>query len=316
MGKKITILGAGKVGATIAYTLVVDGTAAEIVLIDVNMDKAKGEAMDIIQGTPYCEPVDIYAGDFSCAKGSDIVILTVGLPRQPGQSRIDLAKNNIEITKEVMAKTVKYAPDAIYVIVSNPVDILTYVAAKGFGLEERQVIGSGTQLDTSRLRQALAKHCNLAPINIHAYVWGEHGDTAMIPWSLTSIGGMSMQTHCDYICPRRFDCATHEAFKDIENDVKTSGAQVIGLKGSTFFAVSLSARRICRSLFNSQNNILTVSGMLHGEYGLDEVCISLPFIVNGTGIVQSMTPPLLDEELRLLQHSGQAMKDMIAQFNL
>ena len=180
-GRKVAILGAGNVGATIAFALTTAGLATEIVLIDIAYDKARGEAMDIIQGTPFCAPVDIYACDASGAQDADIVIITAGAARKPGQTRIDLAQGNINIISAVMPEIVKRAPDAVYIVVANPVDILTYHICKNFGLKESQVIGSGTMLDSARLRSILAAHVDINPNNVHGYVFGEHGDSSMVP---------------------------------------------------------------------------------------------------------------------------------------
>ena len=198
-GKKITILGAGNVGASIAYTLTMDGMASEIVLIDINEKKAQGEAADILQGTPFSAPVNIHAGGYEDAVNSDIVIVTVGMARKPGQTRIDLAQANVDIVKSVMPQITRFAPDAVYVVVSNPVDIITYVFMKISGIPENQIIGSGTALDTARLRFGLASHFNIAQKNIHAYVFGEHGDSSFIPWSCAEVSGAKLDDYVELI---------------------------------------------------------------------------------------------------------------------
>lgn len=223
-GKKITILGAGNVGASIAYTLTMDGMASEIVLIDINEKKAQGEAADILQGTPFSAPVNIHAGGYEDAVNSDIVIVTVGMARKPGQTRIDLAQANVDIVKSVMPQITRFAPDAVYVVVSNPVDIITYAILKTTHLSESQVVGSGTMLDSARLRSRLAAHVGLNSKNVHAYVFGEHGDTSMIPWSLATIAGMEMDTYCSVICDKHNHCGKEE-LREIEDDVRTGGGQ-------------------------------------------------------------------------------------------
>ena len=195
-GKKITVLGAGNVGASIAYTLTMDGMASEIVLIDINEKKAQGEAADILQGTPFSAPVNIHAGGYEDAVNSDIVIVTVGMARKPGQTRIDLAQANVDIVKSVMPQITRFAPDAVYVVVSNPVDIITYAILKTTHLSESQVVGSGTMLDSARLRSRLAAHVGLNSKNVHAYVFGEHGDTSMIPWSLATSTTTAARKSC------------------------------------------------------------------------------------------------------------------------
>lgn len=311
-GKKITILGAGNVGATIAYTLAMDGMASEILLIDINEKKAQGEALDIFQGTPFSAPVNVHSGDYDQAAGSDLVVVTVGFARKPGQTRIDLAQANVDIIKAVMPQITRVAPDAVYVVVSNPVDIITYAILKCTNLSESQVFGSGTMLDSARLRARLAKHVGLNSKNVHAYVFGEHGDTAMIPWSLTSIAGMEMNKYCTYICDRHNMCGKQE-LHDIEEDVRTAGAQVISLKGATFYAVAMSVRRICECILRDTDSVMTVSSMIHDQYGISDVCLSLPFVVGAQGISRAITPPLTEEEVVLLRRSADALKEVISQ---
>lgn len=317
-GTKIAILGAGVVGATIAYTLTVEGVASEIVLIDINRDKAKGEAMDIEQGAASCAPVFIHAGDYQDAAGAKLVIVTVGLARKPGQTRIDLAQANVGIINDVMPKAVRYAPDAIYVVVSNPVDILTYAVIKTGILPERQVIGSGTILDTLRLRAILAERVGVNPVNVHAYVLGEHGDTSMIPWSLSNIGGIDLDAYCKHICRKRGRlCVFDGVERDrVAEEVRTSGAKVIGYKGSTSYAIALAVRHICKSLLRPTNTVVTVSNMLHGEYGIENVCLSLPYAISPGGIEYPVTPPLPPHEEEALWASAGALKKALASMGM
>lgn len=314
-GKKVSIIGVGNVGATIAYTLTIDGMANEIVLIDVNKEKAKGEAMDIIQGTPFSHHVNIYAGDYSAAADSDIVVLTAGIGRKPGQTRIDLAQTNIDIIKNVMPNLLKYAPNAIYIVVSNPVDILTYAVTKTFGLPATQVIGSGTMLDTARLRTLIAEHVSIPSQNVHAYVLGEHGDTSMIPWSLTSIAGMPMESYCETICPRHNHCGKKE-LDYIVDDMRTAGAKVIASKGATFYAVALSTRKLCDSILRDTNAIHTVSSLLNGQFGIEDVCVSIPYVIGSNGIVRSLEVPLTENEHEQLVHSADSLKEVIKSLNI
>lgn len=310
-GTKISILGAGNVGAAIAYTLVVAGTCSELVLIDINKDKAQGEAMDIRQGISFCHAVDIYDGDYSDAADSDIVIVTLGKARKPGQSRLDLAQANVDIIKSVMPTVAKAAPGAIYIVVSNPVDILTYAILQCTELKPHQVIGSGTMLDTSRLRSRLADHVRLSPQSVHAYVFGEHGDTSMIPWSLTNIAGMVMTDYCTSICSNHNNCGKAE-IADIEKDVRTAGAEVIKRKGATYYAIALSVNKICDVILRDAQNILTVSSLVEGRYGIKDVCLSLPCVIGGRGIERELTPPLEANELIQLQASAKALKEVIS----
>ena len=311
MHKKITVVGAGNVGASIAYTLTTNGMASEIVLVDINKGKAEGEAMDILQGTAFCPPVDIHAGEYEDAKGSNIVIITSGIPRKPGQTRLELAQVNVNLMKDIGPMLVAAAPKAVYVVVSNPVDIMTYALLKATDLPATQVIGSGTMLDSARLRSIIAENVGINPKNVHGYVIGEHGDSSVVPWSLTTISGMEMNAYCDSI--GKTNCMNLSV---IEEDMRTSGAKVIGLKGATYYAIALSVCRICECILRDTNSVLPVSAMIHNRYGIDDVCLSLPFIIGQHGIVQEINPSLLPEEEENLQKSAQALKAIISQVNL
>ena len=306
-GTKITILGAGNVGATVAYTFAIAGTCSDVVLVDINKAKAKGEAMDIRQGVSFGHNVEIYDGTYEDAAGSDIVVVTLGLARKPGQTRLDLAQANVNIIKEVMPQVAKYAPDAIYVVVSNPVDILTYTILKCTDLEPRQVIGSGTALDTSRLRSSIADHVGLSPNSIHAYVFGEHGDSSFIPWSLTNIAGIPMEEYCS-----DQDHADLDEDEIIE-EVRKAGAEVIKRKGATLYAIAMSVNKICDSILRDANNIITVSTLMDGRYGISDVCLSLPAVIGSNGIEREVSPKLTDDEVAKLQASAKALRSVIDQ---
>ena len=250
MSRKITIIGAGSVGATIAYTLSQDDIASEIVMIDVNRDKAEGEVMDIIQGTCFREPISITAGDYVDAKDSDIVIITSGVARKPGQSRLELAQTNVDILKEITPQIAAAAPNAKYIIVSNPVDVLTYVFTKISGIPENQIIGSGTVLDTARLRCGIAEHFNVAQKNVHAYVFGEHGDTSFIPWSKACISAVPMEEYVKTM--KNSGVIVSPVDKDgMLEYVQKSGGKIIANKGATFYAVSAAVCKLCSILLAS-----------------------------------------------------------------
>lgn len=308
-GSKISVLGAGNVGATIAYTFAVNGTCSDVVLVDINEAKAKGEAMDIRHGISLSHNIDIKDGSYEDIAGSDIVVVTLGMARKPGQTRIDLTQNNVNIIKQVMPKVAEIAPDAVYVVVSNPIDILTYTILKCTNLKASQVVGSGTVLDSSRLRSAIAEKAEISPKSIHAYVFGEHGDTSFVPWSTTNIGGMNIFDYWKSIGRSEEELDTNA----IEEGVRKAGAEVIKRKGATFYAIALSVNKICDTILRDSNSILTVSTMANGRYGIDDVCLSLPCIVNGHGIAGEITPPLLDEELEKLRKSADALKSVISQ---
>ncbi|MBE6931047.1 MAG: L-lactate dehydrogenase [Clostridia bacterium] len=315
MSRKVTIIGAGNVGSTIAYTMAVTGLTSEIVMIDVNTAKALGETMDIRQGTPFCAPIKIYAGSYSDAAGSDVVIITSGIARRPGQTRIDLTQTNVNIIKSIAPEITRYAPDAVYVLVSNPVDILTYVFAKVSGLPENRVFGSGTLLDTARLRSRLAEYLSISQKNVHAYVLGEHGDSSFVPWSIASISNINL---VDYRNGLNYKGVIHPDldFDEIEKYIRTSGSKIIGRKGATFYAIAISVCHIIEVLLGSTNTVMAVSSMMHGEFGIDEVALSIPFIVGPGGIKGNVLPPLTDEEISKLQHSAGVLKDVISQITL
>lgn len=307
---KITVIGSGNVGATIAYTLTVAGVCSEIVLIDINNEKAFGEALDIRQGTPFCHSCSIYAGSFQDAAGSDIVVLTSGVGRAPGQSRLDLAQTNIEITKSIIPQITRYAPDAIYVIVSNPVDVLTYAFCKHSGLPQERVIGSGTILDTSRLRSRLSEYYFLNQRNVHAYVLGEHGNSSFVPWSLCNISNVPIEEYRKSV--QRTDVVYPELnYDEVEEYVKKSGAEVISRKGATFYAVSVSVVHLCKCILSGVDTTLTVSTMLNGEYGINDVCLSLLNVVGNNGAHSKVLLPLTDEEIVKLRASADTLKEVI-----
>nr|WP_317412850.1 L-lactate dehydrogenase [uncultured Solibaculum sp.] len=310
MSSKITIIGTGSVGSTIAYTLMVEGTASEIVMIDINRDKSLGEALDIRQGTPFCSPVSIYAGSYQDAKDSDIVILTSGVARKPGQSRLDLAQTNVNITKQIIPELVKYAPDAIYIVVSNPVDILTYQFCKTSGLPEHRIIGSGTILDTARLRARLAEYYNISQQNVHAYVFGEHGDTSFVPWSLGNISNIPIAKYGDCLTETG-TVSPALVYEDVENYIRKSGGKIISRKGATFYAVSASVCHICKCVLSGTDTTMTVSSLLHGEYGIDDVCLSVLTVVGRDGIKGKLMAPLTEEEQALLRKSADSLHEVI-----
>lgn len=308
---KITIIGTGSVGSTIAYSIAMMGMASEIVMIDINSEKALGEALDIRQGTPFCAPCSIYAGDYPDASGSNIVVLTSGVARKPGQSRLELAQINVNITKSIIPSITKYAPDATYVIVSNPVDILTYTFHKFSGLPENQIIGSGTILDTARLRARLSEYYNISQSNVHAYVFGEHGDSSFIPWSVANISNVPI-AECQKIFAGTEMSNPVLNFKEIEDYVRKSGGRVIARKGATFYAVSMSVCHICKCVLSGIDTTMTVSTMMHGEYGIDDVCLSTLNLVGRNGVRNKVNIPLTEEEIGKLRHSADTLKEVIA----
>ena len=312
---KVTIIGTGSVGSTIAYSLTVMGLATEIVMIDINQEKALGEALDIRQGTPFCGACSVYAGDYPDAAGSDIVILTSGIARKPGQTRLELAQTNVDITKSIIPEITRYAPDAVYIIVSNPVDILTYTFYRYSGLPVSHILGSGTILDTARLRARLSEYYNISQSNVHAYVFGEHGDSSFVPWSVANISNVPI-TQCRQLITTPGLERPALNLEEVETYVKKSGARVIARKGATFYAVSVSVCHICKCILSGIDTTMTVSTMMHGEYGIDDVCLSTLNIVGRNGVRSKVNVRLTDEETQKLQKSAETLKDVIRNLKL
>ncbi len=314
MGAKITIIGAGNVGSTIAFALSDESLASEILLIDINKEKVEGEALDIAQGTCFRDPISVTAGEYTDAKGSDIVIITSGVARKPGQTRIDLAQTNLNIMKSIIPEIVPVCPDALYVIVSNPMDIMTYAFTKLSGLPERQIIGSGTILDTARLRYALSEHYGVSQRSIHAYVFGEHGDTSFIPWSRAFVSCVHIDEY-HRLAKEKVNLPPLD--KDYMIDyVRKSGAKIIKYKGATFYAIAQTVAQLCSILLASTDSIQMVSSMMHGEYGIDDVCLSTLTLVGPNGIHGKIPMDLTYEEIRQLQASAESLKQVIASLDI
>ena len=315
MSRKVTVIGAGNVGATIAYTLSLGDIASQIVVVDINREKVEGEVMDIVQGTSFREPISVIAGDYADAADSDIVIITSGIGRKAGQSRIDLAQTNVNIMKDIAPKIAAVAPNALYVIVSNPVDIMTYVFTRVSGIPESQIIGSGTILDTARLKARLSEYYNISQSNVHAYVFGEHGDSSFVPWSLANISNIPVTEFRNKV-EGDMSMAPELNTADVEQYIRKSGGRVIARKGATFYAVAVSVCHICKCLLDGMDTTLTVSTMMHGEYGIDDVCLSVLNTVGWEGVHSKLLAPLTEEETGLLQHSASVLKDVISNLDI
>lgn len=314
MATKITVIGAGSVGAAITNDIMVQGIASEVILIDINKQKAFGEALDVYQGVPFCSPAIVRAGDYPDATDSDIVIITSGLPRKPGQTRLELAQTNVDILKEITPQIVKYAPNAIYILVANPVDILTYVFTKISGIPENHIMGSGTVLDTSRLQSELARRFRISPKNVHAHVYGEHGDSQFVPWSLATIANNKISQYKDRVDPH-MNIHWNDDYAEVEQFVKTSGGQVIKAKGATFYAVAIAVCHICKCILNGAGTALTVSTMMHGEYGVEDVCLSGLSLVGHNGIHTKIVAPLAPDETEKMQASAAKLREIIDSLN-
>lgn len=312
---KITIIGSGRVGATIAYSLTCRNLASEIVIIDVDGEKAKGEALDIRQGLSYDSSCIVYAGGYKDAKDSNIVIITSGIARKPGQSRLELIQTNIAIQKSIIPQITAQAPNAVYVMVSNPVDILTYSFCRLSGIPENKIIGSGAIIDTARLRSRIAEYCGLEVGNVHAYMFGEHGDSGFSPWSIARIAGMPVAEYQKAVESSSL-LTTKIDMPNIEKYVKESGALVISRKGATYYAIASTVCHIVKAITDNSNTAMTVSTMMRGEYGISDVCLSTINIVGRNGVCGKINPILTDEEVAKLQNSAKVLKEVISQINL
>ena len=306
-GHKAVIVGAGQVGATTAYTLLISGMFSELVLIDLNRDKALGEAMDIAHGMPLCPPAEVRMGDYPDCEGAEIVIITAGLNQKPGETRRDLTEKNIGVFRSIVPEIVRYAPDCILLVVTNPVDILTRETLRISGFPPERVIGSGTVLDTSRLKYLLGNHTGVDPRNIHAFILGEHGDSEFAAWSVTHIAGMDLTEYCSGCgnCAGNLD---RETAAQIEEEVRRAAYTIIGLKGATYYAVALAVRRIVEAILRDEHSILTVSSLLTGQYGLSDVCLSLPTVVGAKGVVSILPVPLNEREQESLRACAEAVR--------
>lgn len=309
---KITVVGAGNVGSTIAYTLMISGLISEIVLIDVNRDKAEGDAMDMNHGVSFVNPVKISSGDYCDIKGSDMVIITAGASQHEGEKRTDLLKRNADIFKSIIDNILRYChDDTILMVVTNPVDILTYITYRISGFSKHNVIGSGTVLDTSRLKYLISRHANIDPRNVHTYIVGEHGDSEVAAWSATSIAGMSVDRYCS--CGGG-DCNSLNIRKDeFYNMTKNAAYEIIDKKGATYYAIALAVKKIVESIIGDDNSILTVSSLLEGEYGLSDVCLSVPTVVGAGGAERIISIDFSDEETAGLKNSAEMLKKLAAE---
>lgn len=304
---KVSIIGAGYVGATTAFALMAGGTTSEIAMIDVNEKKLAGEVLDLNHGISFVPQVRIHEGTYDDCADSNIVIITAGVGQKPGETRIDLLKRNIDVFQQIVPKVVERNKDCVILVVTNPVDILTYATLKISGLPENQVIGSGTVLDSSRFKYLLSDHCHVATQNVHAYIIGEHGDTEVPVWSNTNIAGMSIDKFCAQ-CGR--SCLVDEKER-IFQEVKNSAYRIIEGKGATYYAVALAVRRIVEAILRNERAILPVSSLMKGYYGIEDVCLSLPSIVNESGIERVLELPLSEEEIKGFQHSADTLKQSL-----
>jgi L-lactate dehydrogenase len=304
---KVAVVGAGSVGTSFAYSLMIHGLVSEISLIDVNAEKAMGEAMDLEHGLPFVQPARIKAGDYGECADADIVVVAAGAAQKPGESRLVLVKRNAAVFKQVIPRIKEHNDQCILLIATNPVDIMTYVSLKLSGFLPSRVIGSGTILDTSRLRSLLGEHFRIDSRNVHAYIIGEHGDSEVPVWSSANIAGVKLKDYCP-ICGTKYD---EPYLNKIFEEVKNAAYKIIDLKGATYYAIGLGLTRIVESIIRDENAVLTVSSLLHDYYGVSDLCLSVPSIVNKEGVSQTVKVPLEDAEIRMFQKSAAVMKNII-----
>lgn len=304
---KIVVIGAGFVGSTTAYTIMLDGFFQEIVLIDINKDKAEGDALDMAHGTSFLKPVSVYSGDYRDCAEADIVVITAGVNQKVGETRIDLLKRNADIFKDIVGNVMKYAPDDVILLtVTNPVDVLTYITYKLSGLPKNQVIGSGTVLDTSRLKYLISRHTGIDARYCHTYIIGEHGDSEVAAWSITNIAGMSMKSFFE-----NYGKCTDEDLQMMYNEVKNSAYEIIQKKGATYYAIAAAVARIVECIAGAENSILTISSVLDGEYGISDIALSVPTQVSGYGTERVLDVPFSENEIAGLRNSAQTLKESL-----
>ena len=303
---KIVVIGAGFVGASAAAAISMSGIASELVLIDVNKEKAFGEALDLNHGLAIMGQMNIRDGGYEDVKGADIIVLTAGANRKPGETRLDLARKNVGIVKTIIPEIMKNYDGGIILVVSNPVDIITYLVLKETGLPSNKVISSGTLLDSSRLRFELSKLCSVDVGNVNSLFIGEHGDSAVPLWSSANIAGENLD---DYLSKNDIKLDKAKMYLDVQQ----AGATVIKNKGATYYGIALCVTRICEAILKDQNTILPVGSMINGTFGITDVVLSIPSIVNAQGIQKVVEIKLTEEELALLQLSAKKLKETIAE---
>ncbi len=306
--RKAAIVGCGFVGSASAYALMQSGLFSEMVLIDANHEKAEGEAMDIAHGVPFAGHMKIYAGDYDDAADAAMIIVTAGAAQKPGETRLDLVHKNVAIFKSIIPEIAKRDFGGVLLIVANPVDILTYVAQKLSGLPENRVIGSGTVLDSARLKYALGEHLGVDSRSVHSFIIGEHGDSEIAVFSSANVSGIPLNDFCEM----RGHFNHEEATKRIAEDVKNSAYEIIAKKGATYYGIGMSVKRICQCVMRDEKSILPISAILHNQYGIDDIALSMPAIVGHEGL-ETHVPIRLnkDEQSRLLA-SAQSLKEIVA----
>lgn len=310
--RKCAIIGCGFVGASSAFSLMQSSLFSDMVLIDANADRAEGEAMDLSHGLPFARPMEIYAGSYDDISDCGLVVVTAGANQKPGETRLDLVKKNVGIFKQIIPEIVKHNTECILLIVSNPVDILTYTALKLSGFPANRVIGSGTVLDTARLKYLIGRRFGVDSRSVHAFIIGEHGDSELAVWSSANISGVELNRFCEQ--NGSFDHRT--ALKELYEDVRDSAYEIIKKKGATYYGIAMAVRRIAECILRDERSILPVSSLIQGHYGLENLCMGVPTIVGGDGIEKIIDINLNGEEQLELMRSADALKKVLATLDL
>ena len=305
--RKVAVVGCGFVGSASAFALMQSGLFSEMVLIDANFEKAEGEAFDISHGVPFTRPIKIYAGDYDDLADAAIVVITAGAAQKPGETRLDLVHKNINIFKSIIPEIVKRDFQGILLIVANPVDILTYTALKLSGYAPNRVIGSGTVLDTARLKERLGEHLEVDSRSVHAFIVGEHGDSEIAAWSSANVSGIPLQDFCEMRGHHDHEGATAE----IAEKVKNSAYEIIQRKGATYYGIAMSVKRICEAIIRDERSILPISTMMDGEYGIKDVVLSMPSIVGAEGFISKVPISLSEDEIKALNKSAETLKSVL-----
>lgn len=311
--RKIAIIGCGFVGSACAFALMQSGLFSEMVLIDSNEERAEGEALDISHGLPFSKPMQIYSGTYDDITDAGIIAITAGAGQKPGESRLELVHKNVEIFKSIIPEISKRNYKGILLIVSNPVDIMTYTALKLSGLPSNQVFGSGTVLDTARLKYLLGEHLGVDARSVHAFILGEHGDSEIAAFSSANVSGIELKKFCDFACKTD---KHEEAMKEIAEDVKLSAYEIIKKKGATYYGIAMSVRRICEAIILDQKSILPISCLQNGKNGIENVVLSMPMIVGKHGAERSVEISLSKEERRAIKSSADMLKGIIKTLDL
>ena len=305
--RKVAVVGCGFVGSASAFALMQSGLFSEMVLIDANFEKAEGEAFDISHGVPFTRPIKIYAGDYDDLADAAIVVITAGAAQKPGETRLDLVHKNINIFKSIIPEIVKRDFQGILLIVANPVDILTYTALKLSGYAPNRVIGSGTVLDTARLKERLGEHLEVDSRSVHAFIVGEHGDSEIAAWSSANVSGIPLHDFCEMRGHHDHEGARSE----IAEKVKNSAYEIIQRKGATYYGIAMSVKRICEAIIRDERSILQISTMMDGEYGIKDVVLSMPSIVGAEGFISKVPISLSEDEIKALNKSAETLKSVL-----